>query len=419
MRKIFLLIAFSISFNVYSQKLNQNFFTDIYSLPSSDSTFQFFYLYKIPVKSLIFSKDNEVYSAAVQITVEVSDSNSNFIQRHFNDRNITFDDFSLTSDPNAYIEGVITFPFENKTIVVTSSFFDANSQKEIFTKEQIVQKAKSDEFELLTPIILSDNVLKCGENDARVLPNFGGFIPFENNSYDILIPSTDTTLENLFVKIISQKDTVFDGIIEQRELERISFTECEDRIIISSDSISTLTNIFYLAQLTHKLKEGPIEIIVSKSESFLNKKSFRPIVKWLNKPISLSDPESAIKLLRFIIKYDSIKQILKNSDNYDSLLHRFWKKIDPSPTTEYNELMAEYYERIDYSVNNFSTITGLSGIETNRAKIYILYGKPTSVERGSNGDGKISETWTYSKLQKKFIFVDEKGTGEFIIKNSL
>jgi len=419
LRKIFLLIAFSISFNVYSQKLNQNFFTDIYSLPSSDSTFQFFYLYKIPVKSLIFSKDNEVYSAAVQITVEVSDSNSNFIQRHFNDRNITFDDFSLTSDPNAYIEGVITFPFENKTIVVTSSFFDANSQKEIFTKEQIVQKAKSDEFELLTPIILSDNVLKCGENDARVLPNFGGFIPFENNSYDILIPSTDTTLENLFVKIISQKDTVFDGIIEQRELERISFTECEDRIIISSDSISTLTNIFYLAQLTHKLKEGPIEIIVSKSESFLNKKSFRPIVKWLNKPISLSDPESAIKLLRFIIKYDSIKQILKNSDNYDSLLHRFWKKIDPSPTTEYNELMAEYYERIDYSVNNFSTITGLSGIETNRAKIYILYGKPTSVERGSNGDGKISETWTYSKLQKKFIFVDEKGTGEFIIKNSL
>jgi len=419
LRKIFLLIAFSISFNVYSQKLNQNFFTDIYSLPSSDSTFQFFYLYKIPVKSLIFSKDNEVYSAAVQITVEVSDSNSNFIQRHFNDRNITFDDFSLTSDPNAYIEGVITFPFENKTIVVTSSFFDANSQKEIFTKEQIVQKAKNDEFELLTPIILSDNVLKCGENDARVLPNFGGFIPFENNSYDILIPSTDTTLENLFVKIISQKDTVFDGIIEQRELERISFTECEDRIIISSDSISTLINIFYLAQLTHKLKEGPIEIIVSKSESFLNKKSFRPIVKWLNKPISLSDPESAIKLLRFIIKYDSIKQILKNSDNYDSLLHRFWKKIDPSPTTEYNELMAEYYERIDYSVNNFSTITGLSGIETNRAKIYILYGKPTSVERGSNGDGKISETWTYSKLQKKFIFVDEKGTGEFIIKNSL
>src|SRR3990172_5573892 len=85
----------------------------IYSVPSSNSASQFFYLYKIPVTSLIFSKDNESYTASIQITIEISDSNSNFIQRHFNDRKITFDDFSLTSDPNIYIEGVISFLFEN------------------------------------------------------------------------------------------------------------------------------------------------------------------------------------------------------------------------------------------------------------------------------------------------------------------
>jgi len=237
--------------------------------------------------------------------------------------------------------------------------------------------------------------------------------------YDILIPCTDTTLEKLFIKVISGMDTVFNGPIERTELERINFAECNDRIIISYDSISTLTSNFYLTQLTKKLKEGQIEIIVSNSESFLNRKSYRPIVKWINKPRALAGSESAIKLLRFIIKNDSIKQILKSGDNYDILLHRFWKNIDPSPATEYNELMAEYYERIDYSMKNFSTITGLSGLETNRAKIYILYGTPSLIERGTNGDGKISETWTYAKLHKIFIFVDEKGTGEFILKNTL
>lgn len=419
MKKLFLLIAILICTNIYSQKLNLNFFTDIYSVPFPDSSFQIFYLYKIPVRSLIFSKVNEGYSAAVQITVEVSDSNSNFLQRHFKDQNITFDDFSLTSDPNAYIEGVILFSSENKTIVVTSSFFDVNSQRDIFTKEQIVQKVKNEESDFLIPITLNDNVFKCGENNDRVLPNFGEFIPFDNNLYDILIPSTDVTLEKLFAKVISGKDTVFNGILERNNTERIGFAECEGRIVIAPDSLSTLTSNFYLTQLTQKLKEGPFEIVVSKSESFQKKKSFRPIVKWLNKPRSLNDSESAIKLLRFIINDDSIKQIMKSSDNYDILLHRFWKKIDPSPITEYNQLMAEYYERIDYSIKNFSTIASLSGLETDRAKIYILYGKPTSVERGSNGNGKISETWTYSKLQKKFIFVDEKGTGEFILKNTL
>lgn len=419
MNRLFLVVAFAISFNIYSQKLNQDFFTDIYSVPSSDSNSQFFYLYKIPVKSLIFSKDDDSYTASIQIAIEVSDSNSNSIQRHFNDRKITFDDFSLTSDPNTYIEGVISFLYRNETLIVTSNIFDANSQKDIFTKAQTIQKGKNEQSEFLVPIILNDDVFKCDENDLRVLPNFGGFIPFDNNSYDILISSTDTTLEKLFVKVISGKDTLFNGVLQRKDTSRISFAECNGRIIISYDSLSRLTSNFYLTNMTQKLKEGPLEIVVSKSESFQTKKAFRPIVKWLNKPKSLTDPESAIKLLRFIIKDDSVKQILKSSDNYDSLLHRFWKKSDPSLTTEYNELMAEYYERIDYSVKQFPTISNLSGLETDRGKIYIIYGKPASIERGSNGDGKISETWTYSKLQKKFIFVDEKGTGEFILKNTL
>jgi GWxTD domain-containing protein len=419
LKKILFLIVILVSSNIYSQMLESNIFTNIYSFPASDSTFQFFYLYKIPVKTLIFSKTNDTFSAEVQITLELSDSNSNFLQRHSEYRDVKFDDFPLTLDPNTFIEGIISFPFDNRAIVFTSSFFDANSQKEIFTKEQILQKVISETTEFLTPIFLSDKELKCGENNSRVIPNFGEFIPFENNSYDIIIPCTDTTVKKLFVQVISQKDTVFNGAVEQKNIGRISFDECEDKIVLTDDTVSAPTNNFYLTQLTQKLKEGPIEIIVSQSEKFLNKKSFKPIVKWFNKPKSLNDPESAIRLLRFIDKEDSIIKILKSGNNSAVSLNQYWKKKDPSQHTEYNELMAEYYERIDYSRENFSTITGLNGIESNRARIYILYGKPTSIERGSNGDGKVSETWIYSKMQKKFIFVDEKGIGEFILKSTL
>ena len=418
-RTILLIIALLFSIDLYSQKNNHNFFSDIHSVPSSDSTIQYFYLYKIPVNSLIFSKTNDSYSASVQVAIELSDSNSNFIQRSFKDRKIVFNDFALTSDLNNFVEGVIKFTSVNKTIIVTSTIFDANSQKQIFTKEQTVQKLINEDSEFFTEIILSSKIFKCGENSSRVLPNFSGLIPFDNNLYDILIPCTDTTLVKLYVKVISQKDTVFDGSIERKEVDRLGLTECADRIIISPDSASPLTSNFYITQISQKLKEGQIEIIVSKSEKFIKKRSFKLVARWLNKPRSLSDPESAIKLLRFIINDDSIKQILKGGDKYDSLLNKYWKKIDPSPTTEYNELMAEYYERIDFTIKNFSTITGQSGVETDRAKIYILYGKPTFIERSSNADDKISEIWIYSKPKKKFIFVDEKGIGEFILKNNL
>jgi GWxTD domain-containing protein len=81
--------------------------------------------------------------------------------------------------------------------------------------------------------------------------------------------------------------------------------------------------------------------------------------------------------------------------------------------------MSEYYERIDYAINNFSTITGILGIQTDRGSTYVRFGKPTSIERSTNGEGKVSESWFYSKLNKYFYFVDERGTGEFTLKDKL
>ena len=80
--------------------------------------------------------------------------------------------------------------------------------------------------------------------------------------------------------------------------------------------------------------------------------------------------------------------------------------------------MKEYYSRIDYSMKNFSSISGRKGIDTDRGKIFILYGKPSETERSSDQLGKVVETWVYKNPYRKFIFVDETGTGEYKLKNS-
>jgi GWxTD domain-containing protein len=73
--------------------------------------------------------------------------------------------------------------------------------------------------------------------------------------------------------------------------------------------------------------------------------------------------------------------------------------------------MNEFYSRADYAAVNFRSLSGKTGLESDRGKIYIKFGKPVKVERKSSQNGKIIEVWIYTG--RSFTFMDDKGTGDF------
>lgn len=94
-----------------------------------------------------------------------------------------------------------------------------------------------------------------------------------------------------------------------------------------------------------------------------------------------------------------------------------WKKFDPTPSTPFNELMAEFYRRADYSLLEFKSVSQPDGALTDRGKIYILYGPPTKIERSFSKDGRPIEVWTYNvNRQIKFTFFDENKNGNYILQ---
>ena len=190
---------------------NQNFFSNVYSVPESDSLINLFFLYKIPYENLIFSKNGDHYSAAIQVSVEVSDSSSTFVERQFKDHTISFTDFASTSNPKSYLEGFITFQVENKNLIISSRITDIASNKETFSHEQFFQKIKKDEIEYLAPIIAEMKSATCGSSESIILSNFGNFIPYDENSYIIHLAVHDPALEKLFVRLINVRDTIFNG----------------------------------------------------------------------------------------------------------------------------------------------------------------------------------------------------------------
>lgn len=123
---------------------------------------------------------------------------------------------------------------------------------------------------------------------------------------------------------------------------------------------------------------------------------------------------------------------LTTDEERENFIENFWRRRDPDPDTEENEYREEYYERIAYANEKFTS--GIPGWKTDRGRIYIAWGKPDSIESHPSGGaydrpsweggGSTStypfEIWFYRHLDGvgdgiEIEFVDPTGTGEYRI----
>jgi GWxTD domain-containing protein len=141
--------------------------------------------------------------------------------------------------------------------------------------------------------------------------------------------------------------------------------------------------------------------------------------------------------VRWIITDEERKtfQALKTDDEREQFIEQFWLRRDPDPDTDVNEYREEYYQRIAYANEHFTS--GIPGWKTDRGRIYIMFGKADQIEShpsgGSydrpawEGGGTTStypfEIWWYRYIEGvgsdvEIEFVDPTGSGEYRIARS-
>ena len=132
-------------------------------------------------------------------------------------------------------------------------------------------------------------------------------------------------------------------------------------------------------------------------------------------------------------------QALK-SQNSDEEVNKFldvcWSEIDSTSDAGKGELKAEYLKRLEYANEHYPDRRGWG--RSDRKRIYLVYGPPSSIDReestniqlGTYSTIKSLEIWlymtpgknnslpsrgdgVYNKGEKKFIFGDETGNGNF------
>ncbi|HWG39648.1 MAG TPA: GWxTD domain-containing protein, partial [Candidatus Acidoferrales bacterium] len=136
--------------------------------------------------------------------------------------------------------------------------------------------------------------------------------------------------------------------------------------------------------------------------------------------------------VRWIITDEELSAFkkLQNNSERDTFIEGFWQRRDPTPDTAENEYKEEHYRRIAYANEHFAA--GMPGWRTDRGRIYIMFGPPTSIDAhpmggpyqrpAEEGGGQTEtfpfEVWRYRYLEGigqevEIEFVDDCNCGAY------
>ncbi len=110
-------------------------------------------------------------------------------------------------------------------------------------------------------------------------------------------------------------------------------------------------------------------------------------------------------------------QQLTTREAKQRFLAQFWSVNDPDTSTVVNEFRDEYMQRLKVVEDRYSSFRR-EGWETDRGRVYLRYGEPTTIEDFpySSEVHRAYQIWTYDKIEGgvQFVFVDRTNLGDYI-----
>ena len=268
-----------------------------------------------------------------------------------------------------------------------------------------VQDSNSDKS--LTLLNMGNNVIYGKDFHSLIrIPKFDVSAEYTVEMFKANIGKKDTTKQESVFKTTISKGDIYDNA-------NLAFDKSSDPSLILTKGSSQFT--YALVNIPNKKLENSLYKIEVKKVGDAKPFASRVIRSyWPDMPPSLLNVDIALEMLKFIIPKKSVDALRKgNNQEKEAKFREFWASKDPSPETEYNELMTEYYRRVDYAFKEFRNPEHPDGQDTDRGNVYIKYGPPISTERQFPSKGRVLESWKYA--DRTFVF--EKGTGfsDFIL----
>jgi GWxTD domain-containing protein len=397
----------------------ESLYTEVRALHhASEDSMTIISLFRIQYDALIFEKSGSFrgeYVAFPSLEIEAKDSNGIIKARLQWKDSVFAANYEQTNSEVLYAFGLraVTIPKNQYAIVLS-----------LMDRGQIIKKVRISKIalqEFANPLFTSDNPFS-----ETFRPDvFNENIPFSSR-IQYAVFQLSSKIKNYSASLIRQRaneeytkhvKSVASTRTELRSgttimpefMEESASTRPIPLLIKESPGMNLLIVQFpdnviapgrYTLMLYHSEKKGMQDSI-----------RFDFACQWEEMPKTLISAEYARQAMKYLLTDAEFDKMSGSTDlEIRKNIIDWWKKNDPTPSTIYDEPMAEYFRRADKAFTEFQTINESDGVMTQRGKIALLYGFPKEREMEIPSKGIKKEIWTYpSPINKRFVFQQESG----------
>jgi GWxTD domain-containing protein len=353
---------------------------------------------EIPLDNLQFKKNNPAdnYEAYIEYKIIVKDSKGEIAYTQVYPETI-----SNTRDEQKNIEGRTTAVMKNFILpagkyTMNFTLRDKNNFNEYSKDYILIVKDITNDKLIFSDVMLLQDMTEGSKGEKEITPLISGNIG-------------ELSKLNMFYEIRSR----FEETVSKHY--KISVKDDKDNAVFDSLFVLVLkpgSNSIFQSVSADKFSLGNFKVEILDGSDPVTGRYFT--YKWGNLPVNIKDVDAAISQLLYLATSEELKEIKKGKTKEDRLKRflLFWKSKDPSPKTQKNELMIEYYNRIKIANERYSHY--VDGWKTDMGMVFIIYGNPGQIDRHPfEENAKPYEVWTYYDINKQFIFVDETGYGDY------
>ena len=401
MKKFLIYLLFISTIFSQNRNLDRNidqFKIDTFTRPIESGLVEVMCFVKIPNYSLQFVKEGRSFIAEYDANLSVvGEDDIEVATGSFSDK-IVVKKFSETTSrvKSTILSSSFVVPLED--YVVSVSIKDIDTKLTSKKAKKVNLNDFSDTFQVYEPIFLKETDGEWGFSDNEFPIDANQIIIKENQlkfyQYATISPGDYTMVINVFSgKKLQWTDTI---------------NSSSDNKVVSH-LINLETKDINKVDLKIEVTVNQGELSASKSSKFKSRDSFMFG--------GIGNIDLALSQMNYILTTEERKELknLKQSEK-ENFFKKSWARRDPKPETKINELMDEYYARVQFAEENFSRGSS-GGWRSDMGMIFILFGKPDDIQRYSSMQSNYTyETWYYFSIGEEFAFVDDYGFGDYRLR---
>jgi len=397
-----LAIFFVTSHSSYSK---DNFFLDAVVFNTTDTTDGRVDVYiVVPNESLSFEKLGDQFIANIDLLIEITDDDNKPVAKQRVERTVQSSTYEESQGANSeFSKYFFRFPINSGSYNIEAKLTDEMNNKK-YSRNREVTVIEFDKFDFSVSGILLVSQIEEVNNQYKITPYISDNVGNLDNNFFAFFELYNKNQPRevlLQYKLIKGEDTIAEG---DKKSVSVKVGVSQQFLNIDLKKVN-LSGDYTLQVVAYKQSGEELETIAITQRSIKHRQDLYSF--------ATNDIDKAIKMLRYVANDETIDKLesIKDEEEKKERFRLFWKKLDPTPNTSFNEAMNEYYQRIKYSNEQFKSYS--DGWLTDMGMVFVVMGPPMSVEKQSSFGNNIEyRIWTYGG-NRTFLFADRNGFGNF------